>query len=528
MDILYIVGKNSKCNDFELRCSLRSLAKYGRNIRKVYVVGNCPDWLSDEVVKLPCEDYNKETYSCIPKAQNIAKKVLYALDNSDIGEDFLISMDDHFYTKPTDFDNYPFYARKTYGYARITASGKCSGEYNQFIRSCGEYLVSIGLSDYNFALHRNMRMSRTAINGCRDIIDNCIKNNIPFETFVLAGNYAFTKGLCIPTIVKDNRLLNGQQWFKTGLDHVFSTADFTVGSGLYLLIKQLYPKKCKYEKDDVVINSETNNRDKKLSVIVPLYNVEKYLDECIASILLSSHSNLELILVDDGSTDNSLSICKEWQKRDNRIKVISEGHRGVSAARNRGIKESTGDWISFIDSDDYVNKLMFEKMIDAGVNHNCQIVRCGQEYHNPDNSRPVHLHEDGVIFVDNNNKQDYSCTTCTDSIYNASLIKSNNIEFPDCEICEDLMFNILLLSIVGKLYNINEPLYHRRKRYDSLSASFYNTFKMTEEKKNRIIRMINARKVVDSRLKNTQNYEKLHNLMYSLTLKYDNMLINNK
>lgn len=91
----------------------------------------------------------------------------------------------------------------------------------------------------------------------------------------------------------------------------------------------------------------------KVSVIVPVYNQEKYLDECIESIINQSYNNLEIILVDDGSTDNSLEICKKYKKQDKRIKLIHKENGGLSSSRNAGLKEATGDYIMFCDSDDY-------------------------------------------------------------------------------------------------------------------------------------------------------------------------------
>ena len=94
--------------------------------------------------------------------------------------------------------------------------------------------------------------------------------------------------------------------------------------------------------------------DKLISVIVPIYNVEKYLTKCIESIINQTYKNLEIILVDDGSPDKSPIICDEYAKKDNRIKVIHKKNGGLSDARNYGMSLATGEYISFIDSDDYV------------------------------------------------------------------------------------------------------------------------------------------------------------------------------
>lgn len=103
----------------------------------------------------------------------------------------------------------------------------------------------------------------------------------------------------------------------------------------------------------------------KVSVIVPAYNVEKYIHRCVESILKQSYRNFELILVDDGSTDHSGRICDEYEKKDNRIRVIHQKNAGLSGARNTGIHYSTGDVLFFVDSDDYVSHYLLEKVLAA-------------------------------------------------------------------------------------------------------------------------------------------------------------------
>lgn len=100
---------------------------------------------------------------------------------------------------------------------------------------------------------------------------------------------------------------------------------------------------------------KSNNIEPVVSIIIPIYNVEKYLSKCLDSVVNQTYTNLEIILVNDGSTDNSLEIAKKYEKKDNRIKILSETNHGLSAARNFGLRHVTGDYITFIDSDDYVS-----------------------------------------------------------------------------------------------------------------------------------------------------------------------------
>lgn len=114
-----------------------------------------------------------------------------------------------------------------------------------------------------------------------------------------------------------------------------------------------------------------------ISVIVPIYNVEKYLNKCIESIINQTYRNLEIILVDDGSTDACPKICDDWEKKDTRIKVIHKKNGGLSDARNYGIKIMRGKYVSFIDSDDYIEMDMYEKLYNAVICTGSTIAMCG-------------------------------------------------------------------------------------------------------------------------------------------------------
>lgn len=113
-----------------------------------------------------------------------------------------------------------------------------------------------------------------------------------------------------------------------------------------------------------------------ISVIVPVYNVEKYLSQCLDSILGQTYESFELILVNDGSTDNSGAICDDYARKDSRIRVIHQENRGQSAARNRGMAEARGSWVCFVDSDDFIHPQMLELLYQAARKENCDISLC--------------------------------------------------------------------------------------------------------------------------------------------------------
>lgn len=120
-----------------------------------------------------------------------------------------------------------------------------------------------------------------------------------------------------------------------------------------------------------------NKHSGLLSVIVPVYNVEQYLDRCLDSIVAQSYGNLEIILVDDGSPDGCPDKCEEWARRDNRIKVIHKKNGGLGFARNSGLEIATGEYVAFVDSDDYIEPDMYKALMAATAEHDADMVSCG-------------------------------------------------------------------------------------------------------------------------------------------------------
>lgn len=262
MDILYIIGKDcSKCDNFELRISLRSVAKYGKNVGRVYVAGYCPDWLSEDVVKIPFEQpYPTEEITNHKKACNIASTLLYVIDNSDISDEFLVSMDDHIYTRGIDFNAYPMYAKiASYGEGKdktllpSTAKEK-DASYKKFLVDTNDILLGLGLPTRNYALHRNMHMSRVFLNENREAIESMISEGNIAEIFVWYGNYKNGEYKAI----KDVLVHGGSEWWKTDSreTEVFSVTDFGDHSGLHVLLSGLFPTKCKYELKEEEISNE--------------------------------------------------------------------------------------------------------------------------------------------------------------------------------------------------------------------------------------------------------------------------------
>lgn len=126
-----------------------------------------------------------------------------------------------------------------------------------------------------------------------------------------------------------------------------------------------------------------------ISVIIPVYNVEKYLHRCLDSVIAQTYQNLEIICVDDGSVDESGKICDQYAVRDARIKVIHQENQGLSAARNRGLDAAEGEYIAFVDSDDYILEDMYKKMLDKLLNYNVDLCVCQWQYEFSDGRQVV-------------------------------------------------------------------------------------------------------------------------------------------
>ena len=122
-----------------------------------------------------------------------------------------------------------------------------------------------------------------------------------------------------------------------------------------------------------------SNKKNLVSIIIPIYNSEKYLNRCLSSITEQTYSNIEIVLIDDGSTDDSRSICLDWKSKDDRILVFSKENGGQGSARNYGIKVASGEYIVFVDSDDYIHPQMIEVLIHAVINHAVDIVQCSYQ-----------------------------------------------------------------------------------------------------------------------------------------------------
>lgn len=192
-----------------------------------------------------------------------------------------------------------------------------------------------------------------------------------------------------------------------------------------------------------------------ISIIVPVYNAEKQISKCIESIISQTYSNWELILVNDGSQDNSRSVCNFFAQKDNRIKVINKINGGASSARNAGIKISQGKYICFIDSDDYVGNKYIEDLITPYIQGSNTIIICGMTIL-VKNTKSYFTYNDCEIrdnlFESLSKTSFFQHGGPTSKLYLRSIIETNNIYF-DEKLCnyEDLIFNLSYIEHIDRI-----------------------------------------------------------------------------
>lgn len=210
--------------------------------------------------------------------------------------------------------------------------------------------------------------------------------------------------------------------------------------------------------------------EEKISIIIPIYNAEKFLDRCIKSVITQSYTNLEIILINDGSKDGSYEICKKYEKKDKRIKLFQQENAGVSVARNLGLKKMTGKYLMFLDADDYYEKDICKVLIKNIKEHNADIGIVNKKFlingievlnclYNDDNF--VRTNEEKELFIldlftffydKKMNKVKYLSCGVTAKIFNAELINKNKIRFlENCHFGEDVLFNLYAFQFAKRI-----------------------------------------------------------------------------
>lgn len=216
----------------------------------------------------------------------------------------------------------------------------------------------------------------------------------------------------------------------------------------------------------------------KISIIIPIYNVEHYLKRCLDSVINQKYDDLQIILVDDGSTDGSGLICDEYCKKDSRIQVVHKENGGLSDARNVGLNIAFGDYIMFIDSDDYVSKDFCSCSISDANKTGADIVVFGYTNVYEDytiescilkENEKVYSFEDALLMLQNGTMSSFAWN----KLYKSSLFK-NGIRYPKGKVYEDVGTTYLLFANAKKIFWSSANLYYYQRRNDSITGKKFN------------------------------------------------------
>ena len=216
----------------------------------------------------------------------------------------------------------------------------------------------------------------------------------------------------------------------------------------------------------------------KISVIVAVYNLEQYLDRCIQSVLKQTYTDFELILVNDGSKDSSLDICLKYEKQDDRIIVLDKENGGLSDARNKGLEIATGEYIEFIDGDDFIEENLLELCINKLEETKADIVMFDvYQYYTETNTKEIisnPFDENKIYNLENNHELLTSIMNCAwNKLYRRSLFLENAIQYPKGYYYEDLGTTYRLVARANKIAFVNTPLYnYLQDRPGNITSSF--------------------------------------------------------
>lgn len=200
-----------------------------------------------------------------------------------------------------------------------------------------------------------------------------------------------------------------------------------------------------------------------VTIIIPVYNAEKFLERCVMSILEQTYKNWELLLIDDGSPDNSGRLCDDWSKKDSRVKVYHKKNGGVSSARNLGLDEAKGDWIMFVDSDDWISKDCLEVCLASLAAHNCDVLQYNyyKVYPNGNQIQESNISSPASTLEEYVSAAPGTVGVCVGGgIYRKSIIEEHGIRFDErMKYAEDGVFVLTTLLYSARMMHIEPSMY---------------------------------------------------------------------
>lgn len=256
----------------------------------------------------------------------------------------------------------------------------------------------------------------------------------------------------------------------------------------------------------------------KISIVVPAYNIAGYLPRCLDSILDQTYKNIEVIVVNDGSKDNTEEVIKEYCQKDSRIKLVSKINEGVTKARLTGMKAATGQWIGFVDGDDFVESEMYETLLFNALKYNADISHCGYQMVFP--SRVDYYHNTGKLVEQDNDagvkdllEGGFVEPGLWNKLYKKSLcddfLEDGNMDF-SIKITEDLLMNYYLFSKSEKAVYLDKCFYHYMLRKGSAATSSVNENKLRDP-----LKVLNT---IKNECKDNEKFQKILNARISANL----------
>ena len=215
-------------------------------------------------------------------------------------------------------------------------------------------------------------------------------------------------------------------------------------------------------------------KDKLVSIIIPVYNTENYINMCVKAIVAQTYSNIEIILVDDGSTDASAKLCDDWVKKDKRIFVLHQRNSGVSAARNSGIEYASGKWIMFVDADDIIGHDLVADLVNAVTEMGTKMALCGyRRFSDEDQFQPApKIEKDNNLLISTeeikNIRQGYFCWGI---LFDKEILDTNHIRFaPELKNLEDVYFLSIYSMFIKNVGYIKKQSYYYRITAGSITS----------------------------------------------------------
>ena len=258
-----------------------------------------------------------------------------------------------------------------------------------------------------------------------------------------------------------------------------------------------------------------------ISIIIPVYKVEKYLSRCLDSIMNQTFTNWECLLIDDGSPDNSGKICDEYAEKNHRFRVFHQQNAGVSAARNKGLDEAKGEWIGFVDSDDWIDNEMYNFMYNNAKMYNADVVCCGIDFFKNGKKRKVPFKDKSDIFYKFQHYRVYMHSPCN-KLIKRKLIEDKRLD-TKMKAYEDLVFIFDIFTNNNiKIIFFEEPsLYVYFQENENSSKHLVlgkNWLNSTIQLRNQISGLYTAKKIIGKEASNYHNF-----IMFSTALPYINM-----